>query len=193
MTTPSEVSWGSRHPSNLNYLRPVGFQLSILNLPTVSFFAQKVSLPGVSLGIITQATPLYDLPWPGDKLTYERFNIEFIVQSDLGNYIELYNWFLGLGDPQNNDRRKKWVEDHRWRFPNVKNESTIGAEFSDATLTVLSASNNPIAQINFRDMFPVNMAGIPFNISGGSDTYLTVSASFAYAYHEIVPIEVQPS
>lgn len=181
---PEEVAFDTRNPINLNYSRPTGFKFSIFVLPQVSFFCQSVILPGITLGIASQATPIADVYWPGEKLTFEELRIKFIIQSDFANYRELYSWFMGLGDPISNDQYQEWIDKHDWRFPypNVKNKNTVSEQFSDATLTVLSANNVPIVNFHFMDLFPVRIEGVEFDISSGQTQYLTVNASFRYQY-----------
>lgn len=187
---PYEVAWGSRNPDNLNYSRPTGFRFNIFILPKVNFFCQSVTLPGMTLGVANQISPLADIPWPGEKLTFDTLNLKFIIQSDWANYIELYNWFIGLGDPTSNDQYQKWIDSHSWRAPNTKNASTI-AQFSDATLTILSANNVPTTQIQFQNLFPVGIQGVEFDIAEGRTQYLTVMASFKYQY--FIPTTLQVS
>lgn len=187
---PYEVSWDARNPQQLNYSRPTGFRLQILNLPQVSFFCQSVNLPGVMLGVATQRTPLSDVPYPGEKLSYEELSVKFIIQSDFSNYAELYNWMIGLGSPTNDNEFTRWIEDHDWRFPypNVKNPKTIAQQFSDGVLTVLSGSNNPTMQFHFHNMFPVALRGIEFDIAEGRTEYLTATALFKYHYFIPEPV-----
>jgi len=188
--TPYEVSWDARNPQNLNYSRPTGFRLNILNLPQVNFFCQSVVLPNINLGIATQHTPLADIAWPGEKLTFGELSVKFIIQSDWANYIELYNWFIGLGDPSNNDEYQAWIDAHDWRFPGpgVKNSKTVAQQFSDGVLTILSANNVPTVQVHFYNLFPVALNGVEFDISEGRTEYLTTYATFKYQYFVPVPL-----
>jgi hypothetical protein len=180
----------SRSPANLDFARPNVFQLSIFTIPQVSFFCQSVTLPGISLEAARQPTPLTNIPWPGEKITWSTLEIEFKVQSKFEDYIELYNWFIGIGSPTNNNEYTKWIDDHNWRtfHDGVRNTKTSTEQFSDATLIVLNGSNNPTVEFHFHNMFPTNLSGVAFSVSSGDATYLTAKATFVYQFFKPVPI-----
>ena len=52
----------------------------------------------MDLGVATQPTYLRDTPVPGDKITFGDFDLEFIVDEDFENYLEIHNWIRGLLD-----------------------------------------------------------------------------------------------
>jgi hypothetical protein len=62
--------------------------------------------------------------------------------------------------------------------------SYIG-NYSEATLTVMSALNNPLYRINYHKIFPVSVSGIQFDTKESADTIITATATFAYEYFEI--------
>jgi virulence-associated protein VapD len=78
---------------------------------------------------------------PGTKLTYEPLDIEFIVDEELESWKNLYNWFTSIADPDGFEKRDGSLE------------LQTNKHFSDATLTVLSALNNPLLRIQFRNCF----------------------------------------
>ena len=57
--------------------------------------------------------------------------------------------------------------------------------FSDATLTILSNKNNPIAEVRFQDLYPLSISALEFNQNATDVEYLTVSAEFVYKIYEI--------
>ena len=60
--------------------------------------------------------------------------------------------------------------------------------FSDATLTILSNKNNPIAEVRFEDLYPISLGALEFNQNATDVEYLTVSADFAYKIYKIIPL-----
>ena len=76
MTTTNVIN---REPSKRDYASPVEFRFKMTKLPLVEFFVQSANLPGISLGNATQVTPLYDIPIPGDKISYSPLDLSFIV------------------------------------------------------------------------------------------------------------------
>jgi hypothetical protein len=170
-----EVLWTNRQPDNINYLRPNGFKFNIQNLPTVSYFCQSASLPEVSLGTAMQSTPLIDIPRPGEKLSFGTLTIRFLIQENLQNYIELYNWMVGLAPTENDTQFSRY-----YKRSNTDLRKTDLSDFSDATLTVLNSDNYAIANFNFVDCFPISLSGMDFDTSNGSTQYFQGTASFQY-------------
>ena len=66
----------------------------------MQFFVQTANVPGISLGEAVIPTPYKDIPYVGDKVTYESLTIQFIVDEHLENYIEMHNWMIGIGFPK---------------------------------------------------------------------------------------------
>ena len=59
----------------------------------------KANLPSVQNGFAVQPTPFVDLPRIGDKLNFAEFSIRFLISEDMVNYIELLEWLIALGFP----------------------------------------------------------------------------------------------
>ena len=68
-----------RQPTKFDYASPTQFRFTIVKLPKVEYFATAVNIPSITLGTASQATPLKDIPMPGDKLEYANLNINFLV------------------------------------------------------------------------------------------------------------------
>jgi hypothetical protein len=176
--TIAEVQWDSRQPDELNYLRPVAFRFNIKNLPKVSYFVQSANIPTISLGTATQPTPFIDLPHPGDKFTHGELSIKFMVQEDLANYIELYNWIVALGFPDNRGQFRSYVESRGFDYRRpVRSEMP---QLSDATLTILGSNNVAVASITYLECFPTSLSALDFDVSGGSAQYFYAVATFQY-------------
>jgi hypothetical protein len=170
----------TRTPENTNPLQASKFILAFNRLPTVQYFCQEANLPGVTLGEATFATPLRDVPIAGNKLSYNEFDITFIVDEQLQSWNELYKWLLAIGSPKSTDERQ--------RLNQLQNEFTTGnSYYSDATLTIMSALNNPLLRVNYHRMFPLSISDIKFDTQLSADTIVTATASFQYEYFDITP------
>jgi hypothetical protein len=185
--TAEQIMWTSRQPNNLNYLRTNGFLFMIANLPKISYFCQSANIPPINLGIATQSTPLLDIKHPGEKLTFGELSIRFKVSEDMSNFMELFTWFVGLGRPISSQQFVDYVKSQSFRFPQIAG-FTEGPQFSDATLLVMDANNNPVSQFNFVDLFPTSMTGMDFDISSGEAITFTCSATFAFLYYLPTPL-----
>jgi hypothetical protein len=170
-----------RTPQNTNLLQPTKYILVFDRISTTQYFCQSLNIPGISLGEVTTNTPLMDLHSPGTKLSYNEFNINFIVDEQLESWKQLYNWFQSIASPQGFDERNRLTELQNQYTPNTRFKN-----FSDSTLTILSALNNPIMRVNFINMFPFSLSDITFDTAQSADDIITASASFRYEYFEFV-------
>ena len=100
------VRQGVGHPmklqqvSNRNFLSIIGFKFILNRCPKVDFLCNSANLPQITLGVANQANYLRDIPVPGDKLQYDDLRITFMVDEDMENYLQLYQWMTSLGYPE---------------------------------------------------------------------------------------------
>ena len=194
MTTTNTYA---RQPTAQDYASPTQFKFSILKLPKVEYFCTSVNIPGISLGgNLVQATPLKDIPIPGDKLTYEPLSMTFIVDENLENFQEIHGWLVGLGFPRDYSEFRNLVSSGNDRFP-AKNQSVsteigkvkygaanTGGIYSDATLTILTSKNNSQLEVRFRNLFPTGLTGLQYNQQAADVDYLTATVSFSYEIYD---------
>jgi len=182
----TESTWDAGNPGELDYLKPNGFKFLIHNLPSVSFFCQSANIPDVSMGSPQVATPLVDYYQPGDKLSYGELTIRFLIQENMNNYNEIYEWLIGLGFPESHKQYTVFSNSQSYRFPTINptKQKALG-NFSDASLFILDSNNNTIKTIVFQDAFPVALSGLEFEVSSGSTEYFQGVASFRYRQYKI--------
>ena len=185
-----------RQPQKLDYASPTQFKFSIIKLPKVEYFCTAINVPGISIGVSTQSTPLKDIPYPGEKITYQDLTMTFLVDENLQNYQEIHGWLVGLGFPRDHNEYKNLLNAAIDRFPTSKGSTSKepgkvkygapsqGGSFSDATLTILSAKNNPVTEIRFKDVFPISLGGLSYNQQATDINYLSVDVSFKYSIYE---------
>ena len=194
MTTTNSYN---RQPTKLDYADPTKFKFNVLKLPKVEYFCTSVNLPGISLSDnYTQPTPFRDIPMPGEKLTYERLSLTFLVDENLENYQEIHGWLRGLGFPGGYQEFKNLLDSGTDRFPTSKNSvlgdagrskfaaPSTGGPFSDATLTILTSKNNAVVEVRFRDIFPLSLSGLQYSQQATDTDYLTATVSFDYKLYD---------
>ena len=94
----AQGNWQSDQPTNLNYLSPVNFDLQVNKLPKTKYFCTGVTLPGVNFSEALHATTLAINSYlPGDKIEFDPLNVKFVVDEDMKNYQEIFNWIMALG------------------------------------------------------------------------------------------------
>ena len=188
----------ARQPTVTDYADPTKFKFSINKLPKVEYFTTQANIPGISLGDAVFPTPFKQIPIQGDDLTFDNLEISFIVDEQLENYRELHQWLVGIGFPKARTQFSSFRKDESQTFPtaeSVKGDVTksgvpsgVQAMYGDATLTVMSAKNNPVMEVRFFDLYPVSLGGLAFDQQLGDTTYLTATATFTYKLYEMFTI-----
>lgn len=176
-------SWISKQqPATYDYLRPNGFKLIIDGLPNVNYACQSVVVPSVSTGRAIRSTPFVDIPNVGDKLVFGDFQVQFLLQEEMQNYLELFQWIQAIGFPRNYSQHSRIASISKNK--NSINENLL--EMSDATLIIFSSANNPKLAIKFYDLFPTELNMIEFDIRTTDVAPCVATASFAYREFEFI-------
>ena len=153
-----------------NFLNPSSFVLS-LDSQTYSgaeFTIQTMFLPDVT----AEGAPLQfrqrNIATVADKITFGSFEVSYLIDEDLLNYKEIYDWM------------KANVE-------TLHQQEVIGNNHvRDLTLTIMNSANNVTKQINFIDAYPIALSSLPFDITTTDVEYLTAVVTFQYSYYEFL-------
>jgi len=146
-----------------NYLNPSSFVMT-LDSQTYSgttFTIQTMMLPDVSVSSAPLPFKSIDVGRAGDKMVFGQFEISYLIDEDLLNYKEIFDW---LKD-------------------NVESNHTATNHVRDLTLTVMNSANNVTKQIKFVDAYPTSLSSLPFDITTTDVEYLTAIAAFEYSYY----------
>lgn len=157
-------------PDTNNYLGNTYFRFEFTRLPTVTYFCQRVNLPSISFTSAELPTPLgLTSKVPGGKYNYDQLNVSFIVDEEMKNWLEVYNWMRSIGNLDD-------ISNH------IKNHMD---KYSDARLIITNSAFTPNISVRFRGVFPIALSGIDFD-STSVDTETVVStATFAFTHYEI--------
>ena len=96
-------------PSNISYLSPIGFRFILSNFPEVTYFCQAANIPGVSLAGIDFPTPMKNIQYSGDEVSFEELSIRFVVDENLKNWLSIYDWITALGYPTPEHAQKRQI------------------------------------------------------------------------------------
>ena len=195
----TEFNVQTRQPAKMDYASPIQFRFKCTKLPEVEFTCQTANIPGISLGSATQPTPLVDIPIPGDKISFQSLDINFLVDENLNNYKEIHDWLIGIGFPQNYTQFQNLQTEGSDRFPgstrstaatgtSIPQPLSEGGTYSDATLTVLNSKNIAKTEIRFQNIYPTSLGSLSYDVKLTDVDYLQASVSFAYMYYEIVQV-----
>ena len=180
-------------PDKLDYLSPTQFRFGIHQLPKVEFFVQTCNLPGLTMNNTEIPNPFKNIPVMGEKIEYEDLNLTFLVDEYLENYLQLHQWLTAIGFPE----KREQFRTHRdvtsntpasGGTPSVDTFNSAVADkamYSDAYLMILSNKNNPIVEIDFKNVFPTSIGGLSFDGGATDVEYLTCDVTFKYQIYEI--------
>lgn len=146
-----------------NYLNPSSFVMT-LDSQTYSgttFTIQTMMLPDVSVSSAPLPFKSIDVGRAGDKMVFGQFEISYLIDEDLLNYKEIFDWLKA----------------------NVESNHTATNHVRDLTLTVMNSANNVTKQIKFVDAYPTSLSSLPFDITTTDVEYLTAIAAFEYSYY----------
>ena len=179
---------------NRNFLSPVGFKFALKRSPKTAFFCNQANIPDITLGIAEQPTYLKNIPVPGDKIEFGDLNLRFLVDEDLGNYMEIQNWIRGLGFP---DTLLEFDEletrDPMFRGGGFGQFAKSGDKiYSDGTLQILSSNLVPKFQVVFKDLFPYSLSTMTFDATDTDFEYFTADVSFMYTIYGLTDLENNP-
>ena len=149
-------------PENTNFLQPTKFILSIPSVTDMTFFCQKVNVPGISVSEIPRQTPNIDLYTPGTRIGYNTLDINFLVNEDISAWRVVQKWLIDNSTGQN------------FRYKNV-----------DAVLTIYSNQNNPKIRVKYSNVFPISLGDLEFDTTLSAEQHINCTASFRFDYYEI--------
>ena len=180
------ANWQSEQPTNLNYLSPVNFDLQINKLPKTRYFCVGATLPSIALSESEQATTLAIAAYtPGDKLSFDPLGVRFIVDEDMTNYQEIYNWMIQLGPGYDTDDYKGLVGS----TISTTGFNTRGGDFtkmySDATLIVNTSAGNANIEFTFEDCFPTSLGAVDFKSDESDIPYVVADLTLRYTLFKI--------
>lgn len=184
-------------PTTYDYASPNQWRINFDRLPLTTWFCTNANIPGITLGEAQYPTPMSDIPISGDKLTFDTLNIQFLVDEELKNYREMWEWLVGLGFPKQHSQFSDVLSESklntvlpgasRMTYSNKAGQKTTltdGASYSDATMTFYNSKNIAKVEVHFRDIFPTSLSGIDLTTDTSDVEYIRVDASFRYLYYE---------
>ena len=165
-------------PESKNFLSPLGFKFVLSRTPNTNYFIQSIAIPTLSLGQFDIEDPFVKLPTPGIKLNFDPLVLTFMVDENMDNYTEIFNWLNGLGFPESFDQYTNLIRSNQGLTPSTDT-------FSDGSLVILSSKHNPNVKITFQDMFPISLSELAFDATMTDVEYLKATVTFRYRLYTI--------
>jgi hypothetical protein len=153
--------------SNINYLQPTSFKLSIdrTNYPNLEFFVQNFTHPGLMMPASEMPIRrMQSIPYPGESLTINELSATILLDENMESYSEMYNWIrrIQVADMDGNKTRQR---------------GGAANPHADITLSILSSHNNLSKQVRYLDAIPTT----------GTE-FITFQASFRFSYFELLNV-----
>ena len=168
---------------NRNFLSPTGFKFILNRAPKVSFFGNEANIPALNLGIAEQPTYLKDIPLPGDKVTFDDFNLRFLVDENLENYLQISNWIRSVGYAET----LQDAFDFQNSNPDLEQPDKSQLNFySDGTLQILNSNLRPQSYVKIESMFPVSLSTLEFDASNTDINYFQAQVVFKYKIFQLL-------
>ena len=167
----SPLSPINRQPTSTNYLYQTFYKFQMRRLPKVNYFMQKVSLPDfASGGPIEQPTRFVPVKHPSKNVSFDNLTIEFLVDENLENWRELYDWM----------RTIYLVDDYK-NF-----ESETSTHFTEGSILLLNSAMNVNKEIRFHNLLPISLSGIDFDSTDTDLSPRIATATFAFDFYEFL-------
>jgi len=144
------------------------FLLTFDKAPGVQYFCQGLTIPAVSLDGVELDTGRHNYLDVGGNLQFEELVISFLVDENLTNYKEIYDWFMLLRSPL---------------AGNPGSHITTSTEKSDATITVLDNNKNPQVRFGFVDCWPTSLSGLTYDVMVAGDEPQVGEITLSYSYY----------
>lgn len=148
---------------NFNMLSPTGFRVTIESpkFSNLEYFITTINLPTINLPEVSSGFKNYQGFVAGDTVTYDPLDVTFLIDEDMKNYTEVYNWIKS-------------------------NANEAIPKKHDIILSIMSSHNNLNKQIKFTNALPTSLVGVEFTTQATDIEYLQSTISFRYDYFEII-------
>ncbi len=181
-----------RQPDNENLLQTTAFIFVMTKAPEVVYFCQSASVPSISVIDTPVLSKHPTLHFADPKLNYDPLTLSFLVNEDMGNWMEIYNWMRSftIHDETLEPRNRSEI-----RLSGIANSDDPYSASSkpgdpsdyqvDGTLVLLNSNSLPQASITFKDLYPSSLGELDLNASDGEASPVTCSLTLQYRDYEV--------
>jgi hypothetical protein len=161
-----------RQPETDNPMMNTSFKFILAKVPTMTYFCQRVNVPSLNLEGVEQPTRFGTrLYAAGDSYNYEDLSVDFLVDENMKNWLEIYDWLRSCANLKDT---KEFEEKER--------------HTTDGELLILNSAYKPIKSISFNNIIPTSIGAIQFDSTTAETEPITSSATFKFSSYEIKSI-----
>jgi len=104
-----------------------------------------------------------------------------MVDQEMTGWLEIHDWLRGMTFPTSYEEYVNLGQLNR--YTTAADSRT--PQYSDGSVTILSASNKPYFKINFIDLFPISLGGFMMSATDTPETIITSDATFRFTYFNV--------
>ena len=158
-------------PDSVNYLKNNGFKFEIPRIPNINFYIQQANIPSIDVdNVETKTLYAQSVIGTGGKITYGSLTLSFIVDEDMSNYLEIFNWIRG----------EVPVE----KSPPLRDPKSL----ANGILVVMDNKSRPNIEIQYQDIFPIRLDEIGFNLTTTDPDPIIITTEFKFTGLKITKI-----
>ena len=155
-----------------NYLASNFYQFQLNRVSNVTYFCQAVSFPGTQLSPVEMPNTLgRPNQFVGGRFTHEPLTVQFLVDEDMLNYREIFDWITRIGNYADDDKILAGFQANTF--------------FSDATLLITNSAYRHKIRVKFKDTYPIALSGLNFSSQLGDNEPLAATVSLNFETLEI--------
>jgi hypothetical protein len=162
-------------PATNNYLSSNFFKFQLPRTRTLNYFATAVNLPALNLSPVEMPNRLgRPNQFVGGRYDLEPLTIQFLVNEDLKNYKEIFNWMTSIGLYENTS--------------DIIAGAQVKEFFSDATLFLTNSAYVISQKVKFTNTYPIQLSGLQFSsqLNDNEPLQATVTLNFEnYTFEDI--------
>ena len=168
-------------PVNPNTLSPIHFKFILKRSPHLNFNIQNINVPGIHAAAIDVYNPLVRVPFESHHLNFDDLLINFLVDENMENYLEIWEWMRKLHWPNSYDE-----------YSELTNPALPPGEglYSDISLIIMNSSQRANMEINYKDAFPVSLSSMIFDVTKENVDPVEAACTFRYTSYTIERLNV---
>jgi hypothetical protein len=145
-----------------NTLKENSFEIQMPNTPILASVVTSVDIAGTTLNETELPYTQLDVNVPGEKLTYGKLDLMFLMDENMDAYMEAYNTMVATAGPTSLEEKRKQY-------------------FQDVTIAVLNNSKSAaVRYITFVDCWFTFLGNISFDHAGVGGMNSSATLSFSY-------------
>lgn len=160
--------------STYNQLEAKSIQLIIERTPNVNYFCTSASVPGITATAARQPSPFVDVKVTGDKLVFQPLIVNCIIDEDMRNWQEIFDWLVSYGHP---------TDFNEYRDNSVTRNNQYLTKKSGATLLIPNNKYNNYHEYQFVDLFPIDISDVVFDVQISETPISIMTLTFEYSYY----------